>query len=75
MRVLYICSGNFTGSLEHNQSFVYHQIKSLTKYGIEIDLFLIKGKGAFGYIKSLQRLKETLRAQRYDLLHGIYGLS
>jgi len=47
----------------------------LRKKGIQIDYFLIKGKGTFGYLKNLPKLKRQLRRKRYDLIHAMFGLS
>ena len=71
MKVLIVCSGN-TGKIS---PFVKEQGDSLRNNGIDIDYFMIKGKGIFGYLKNLPILKKQIKNNKYDLIHAHYGLS
>ena len=71
MKILIVCSGNSGGIVP----FVYEQAESLVDAGIEIDYFLVKGKGVFGYLNNLKPLKENIAKGKYDLVHAHYGLS
>jgi glycosyltransferase involved in cell wall biosynthesis len=71
MKVLIVCSGNWA----YIKPFISEQVDALIAAGIECDYFLITGKGTFGYLKNLSRLKKTIRKKKYDLIHAHYGLS
>ncbi|MGA3013536.1 MAG: glycosyltransferase [Bacteroidales bacterium] len=75
MKVLIVCSGNFSGKFEHAQVFIYEQMEELRKQGVTCDIFLIKGKGAWGYINNVLKLNRLLLKKKYDLVHAVYGLS
>ena len=75
MKVLFICSGNFDGKFEHAQAFVYDQYNSVLKRGIDVNLFLIQGKGIIGYMKSLFPFWKIIRENKYSLIHAFYGFS
>ena len=71
MKVLIVTSGN----KKTISPFVKEQAQSLGLVGIEIDYFLIRGKGTFGYLKNYFSLVEKLTKIEYDLVHAHYGLS
>lgn len=71
MKVLFVSSGN-SGSIS---PFVKEQGESLQCHSIDIDYFLIKGRGIIGYLKNLPILIEKIKSQKYDLIHAHYGLS
>jgi glycosyltransferase involved in cell wall biosynthesis len=71
MRVLILSSGN-SGSVT---SFVSEQSLALQKKGIDVDFFLIKGKGYKGYIANLSSLKSKIYSFKPDLIHAHYGLT
>ena len=77
-KVLFVCSGNSKRTLysfQNNKPFVYEQRKSLVKKDIIVDVFLIKGYGLIGYLRSLSLLRKKIRKHKYDLIHAHYGLS
>ena len=78
MRLLIVCSGNAlngeSSDISQLQPFIYEQALKLMELGIEIDFFLINGKGLIGYLKNYKKLVMTLR-KKYDLIHAHYGLS
>lgn len=75
MRVLFVCSGNFSGEFEHAQPFVHEQMQSLHSLGIFCNKYLVKGKGIWGYLKSAWYLRKVLHKESYDIIHAVYGLS
>lgn len=76
MKILFICSGhkNFDGEF-HPGAVVQNQANSFRDAGLEIDFFLIKGKGITGYLKSVFPLVKKLKKNQYDALHSHYSLS
>jgi glycosyltransferase involved in cell wall biosynthesis len=71
MKVLFVCSGN-SGAVGF---VVKRQLESLQSVGIDVDVFLIKGKGIKGYLKNIQPLKAYLKYRQYDVIHAHYSLS
>ncbi len=71
MRVLIVASGNS----DDISPFVKEQGNSLKDIGLDIDYFLIKGKGASGYVKNYFTLIKLLKNNAYDIIHAHYGLS
>lgn len=71
MKVLVVCSFN-RGRIS---SFISQQVESLQRMGIETEYFLIKGKGIFGYISNVYRLRNLIIDFKPDLVHAHYGLS
>lgn len=71
MRVLFVSSGN-TGDVG---VLVKNQANSLINAGISVDFFLIKGKGVFGYLKSVRHIRKTFLKGKYNLIHAHYSLS
>ena len=79
MKILFVCSGNSNlekeYSLINQKPFVEEQRKSLIKKGINVDLFLIQGKGFYGYLKNLPVLSKQIAFGKYDLVHAHFGIS
>ena len=71
MRILIIASGNSS----QLSPFVKEQAESLIEKGLDIDFFLIKGKGLFGYARNYYLLIKKIKHKKYDLIHAHYGLS
>jgi teichuronic acid biosynthesis glycosyltransferase TuaC len=71
MRVLVVCSGN-SG---HVSPFITEQVQQIKKFGVEIVIFSIIGKGFLGYLKNLPKLKKSIRSFRPDLIHAHSGMS
>ena len=71
MKVFVVCSYN-----NHQISpFIAEQAEMMIRSGITIRYFLIEGKGIFGYIKNLTRLKKEIKEFHPDMVHAHYGLS
>lgn len=75
MKILYVCSGNFKGEFETSHVFIHEQMMSMRALGHICDLFLIKGKGIKGYLSNISKLRKSIKSNKYDVIHGIYGLS
>lgn len=71
MKVLFVSSANIFPI----NSKVKNQGESLRKQGIEIEYFLIKGKGFFGYLRNIPRIKKYLKTHKFDIVHAHYSLS
>ena len=71
MKVLICASGN-NGRLS---PFVQEQAQSLIILGIQVDYFLISGKGILGYLKNYSSFMKMIKDKKYDLVHAHYGLS
>jgi len=72
MNILFVCSGNskvFTIS-----PFINAQAESLRKLGHTIDYYPIKGKGIWGYISNIPKLKHYIKKSNYDIIHAHYSL-
>lgn len=72
MKILFISSGNSNSGLS---PIIKNQANSLIKKGIDIDFFLIKGRGLVGYLKNIPKLRKEIRKQTYDIYHAHYSLS
>ena len=71
MKVLIVASGNSAVI----SPFVKEQGDSLKEIGLDIDYFLIKGKGITGYLKNYYNLIRLIENNTYDIIHAHYGLS
>jgi glycosyltransferase involved in cell wall biosynthesis len=71
MKVLIVASGNSAVI----SPFVKEQGDSLKEIGLDIDYFLIKGKGITGYLKNYFNLNRLIKTNTYDIIHAHYGLS
>lgn len=72
MRVLFVSSGNSVSGIS---PIIKSQGESLKKHEIDIDFFLINGKGVKGYYQSIKALRKFIKHKRYDIIHAHYGLS
>lgn len=71
MRILIVCSGN-KGFVSN---FVKDQANALIRAGVEVDFYLIKGKGLLNYIKNLNPLAQKVSSYNPDVVHAHFGLS
>lgn len=71
MRVLFVASGNH-GKIS---PVVKAQGDSLAKVGIEVDYFLIKGKGFKGYLGQILPLRKYWKKGNYDVVHSHFSFS
>jgi len=71
MKILIVCSGN----KKFIAPFIKEQGDSLIKNGLEVEYFLISGKGFKGYLKNYFPYLSKLRSFKPDIVHAHYGLS
>lgn len=72
MKVLFISSGNGINGIS---PIIKNQGESLKKAGVQIEYFLIIGKGPFSYIKHIFTLRKYIKSKDYDLFHAHYLIS
>jgi len=73
IRVLFVCGGNSeTFSVS---PFIADQAKALTKLGISVEFYLVKGRGVAGYLSNVSKLKKRVRQNGIDVIHAHYALS
>ena len=71
MKVIFVASGNKrVGAVS---SFVQSQYDSLEKEGLEMVLFPVKGKGVWGYLKAVFRLRKVVKREKPDIIHAHYS--
>ncbi|MBO4905635.1 MAG: glycosyltransferase [Bacteroidaceae bacterium] len=71
MKVLFVGSGNHAKI----SPIIKAQGDSLVKAGVDVDYFLIKGKGIRGYLAQVRPLRRYLKQNHYDAVHAHYSLS
>lgn len=71
MKVLIVSSGN-AGQIS---PFVYEQVESVKKLGVEFEYYNVLGRGISGYLNNVKPLKGGLRSYQPDIIHAHYGLS
>jgi len=70
MKVLFVSSGNSKHGIS---PIVKSQGDSLVKKNVNLDYFLIKGKGIIGYLKNLPLLRKKIKNGDYHIVHAHYG--
>ncbi|MBU1862196.1 MAG: glycosyltransferase family 4 protein [Candidatus Omnitrophica bacterium] len=74
MRVLVLTSEWPDEQYLHSGIFVYRQVKCLRDVGIEVEVLNFRGRGNLvEYLKAFLKLKETMKAKQYDLIHAHFG--
>ena len=73
MKVLVVCS--FKERIEgHIAPFVKEQVEALRNSRMKCEVFLVKGKGVWGYLKQLKSLKNKIKEFRPNVIHAHFGL-
>jgi glycosyltransferase involved in cell wall biosynthesis len=76
MRVLFVSTGNYYKYYNDNISpHVRLPGEALKENAVELDYFLINGKGILGYLKNIPKLRRLLKHRSYDIIHAHYGYS
>lgn len=73
MKILFISSGN--NRYFRIFPFIDSQAESLRANGVKIEYFLIQGKGSWGYLRNIFKLRKYLSENKYDILHAHYALT
>jgi glycosyltransferase involved in cell wall biosynthesis len=69
MKVIFVCRRSFKFGIV---PFIRTQGESLKNKGIELEYFVIEGKGLKSYLNSMRSLKKQLKKKSYDLVHAHY---
>lgn len=72
MKVLFVASGNKNGE---PGAVVKNQADTLKKAGIQVDFYLIRGKGLKGYLRNVYPLCKYLKKAETGVIHSHYSLS
>lgn len=72
MKVLFVSSGNNVTGIN---PIIFNQGESLKSLNISLIYFTIKGKGIFGYLKNLPKLKKMIQNEGFDIVHAHYSAS
>jgi teichuronic acid biosynthesis glycosyltransferase TuaC len=75
LKILFVSSGNKSNNKGKPGAVVYNQGESLKKAGVEVDFFLIRGKGLFGYLKNIPKMAAYLKNNSVDIIHAHYSLT
>ena len=77
MKVLHITNNYPTKNFPIFGIFVKEQIESLTKLGIENEVFFINGRenGKLEYLKSILQIRKKLKKKSFDVIHCHHALS
>lgn len=71
MKVLVVCRSK-KGRVA---PYISQQVESLRKLNINVEYFLIKRKGPFGYLKAYPVLLKEIKQTQPDIIHAHYGFS
>ncbi len=71
MKVLFVGSGNHAKI----SPIIKAQGDSLVKAGVDVDYYLIKGRGLKGYLKQILPLRKYWKSHHFDVVHAHYSLS
>jgi glycosyltransferase involved in cell wall biosynthesis len=81
LKILFVFSGNTSvsgsgkrqgGGLIKNPR---HQGDSLKGMGYDVDYYQIRGKGFWGYIKNIPKIRRAIKKGKYDIIHAHYSYS
>lgn len=72
MKILFVCSGNKNKRIN---VIVNNQGNSLVNKGINVEYYLIIGKGLLGYFLNIFKLRKYLKKNSFDIVHAHYSLS
>lgn len=71
MKVLTVTTGNILPI----SPFITDHVKKLSEREIQVEYFLVKGKGLVGYLKNFTPLDKKIKEFKPDVIHAHYGLS
>ena len=81
MKILFVFSGNTSGtSRKTGQGIAIlknprHQGDTLIEMGYYVDFYQITGKGFWGYIKNIPKIRRAIKKGEYDIIHAHYSYS
>lgn len=74
MKVLIVCRYK-VGKFHNMSPFVYEQSRALERSGIDVMVFLIKGRVFFAYVKSFSSFRDVVSDFNPDVIHAHYGIT
>jgi glycosyltransferase involved in cell wall biosynthesis len=74
MKILIVCSYKIEYET-HITPFIKEQVDALINEGVEVEYFLIQGKGIIGYLRNFNFFKNKIKEINPDLIHAHFGLS
>lgn len=69
MRVLFVSSGR-QGKVN---PIIQNQGESLLRAGVEVDFFMVSGRGWRSYVKAIKPLRKRIKEGQYDVIHAHYS--
>lgn len=69
MRVLFVSSGR-QGKVN---PIIQNQGESLLRAGVEVDFFIVPGRGWRSYVKAIKPLRKRIKEGHYDVIHAHYS--
>ena len=69
MKVLFICSGRQGDA----NPIIKNQGESLRRAGVELEYFVVSGRGWKSYVKSIKPLRKKVKEGGYDVIHAHYS--
>ena len=78
MKVLFVSSGNKTtkhGTPNNISILIYNQGEALKRKNVRTEYFGIKGKGIWGYLKNVIKLRKFYTKNNFDIIHAHYSFS
>ena len=72
MNVLLVHSGNAVNK-SSDYTFVRQQGDALSKQGIAVFYYAVRGKGVKGYLRALHGLKKAIKEKSINIIHAHYG--
>lgn len=69
MRVLFVSSGR-QGKVN---PIIQNQGESLLRAGVEVDFFMVSGRGWRSYVKAINPLRKRIKEGHYDVIHAHYS--
>lgn len=69
MRVLFVSSGR-QGKVN---PIIQNQGESLRRAGVEVDFFIVPGRGWRSYLKAIKPLRKRIKEGHYDVIHAHYS--
>lgn len=72
MRVLFVSSGNKTGN---GLPIILNQANSLQKNGVELEHFPVIGRGIWGYLRNVRKLRKVYMDGHFDVVHAHYAFN
>ncbi len=69
MRILFVSSGR-QGKVN---PIIQNQGESLRRAGVEVDFFIVPGRGWRSYLKAIKPLRKLIKEGHYDVIHAHYS--